>query len=94
MGGQAQVSCNLVAPLTVGPAAVYDAVAAHVMVDRAELVGLVPAAVVDAADPTRWAQLDLDPSRTIEARLLTRTRPAQDAGPGPADDGDGGAPAR
>ncbi|HET9441818.1 MAG TPA: hypothetical protein VFO65_00770 [Acidimicrobiales bacterium] len=70
--GRAQVSCNLVDPLAAGggPAAVYDAVAAAgAPVERAELVGLVPAAVLHAVPSRRWAELDLDPSRTIEARL-------------------------
>ncbi len=72
VGGRAQVSMNLVDPLVVGPAQVYDAVAARVAVDRAELVGLAPAAVVDAVARQRWAELDVDPSRTIEARLAER----------------------
>ena len=38
--------------------------------ERAELVGLVPAAVLDAAPLERWAELDLAADRTIEARLL------------------------
>ena len=66
VGGRAQVSMNLVDPDRLGPAQAYDAVAARVAVDRAELVGLVPAAVLDAVDPGRWAELDLGPSRTIE----------------------------
>jgi glutamate formiminotransferase len=69
VGGRAQVSCNLVNPLVVGPGAVYDAVAASTEVARAELVGLVPAAVAAAIPASRWAELDVDPSRTIEARL-------------------------
>ena len=74
VGGRAQVSCNLVDPLVAGPAAVYDAVAAAsatagVAVDGTELVGLVPAAVLAAIAPARWAALDLSPSSTIEARL-------------------------
>ncbi|MEO6121591.1 MAG: glutamate formiminotransferase [Acidimicrobiales bacterium] len=69
LGGQAQVSCNLVSPTEVGPAAAYDAVAAQVAVDRAELVGLLPAAVLDAIPPARWPRLDLAADRTIEARL-------------------------
>lgn len=74
VGGRAQVSCNLVEPLVAGPAIVFDAVAAvaaaaGVQVDGAELVGLVPAAVLAAVDPSRWHDLDLDRSRTIEARL-------------------------
>ncbi|MGI8778013.1 MAG: glutamate formimidoyltransferase [Acidimicrobiales bacterium] len=75
LGGRAQVSTNLVDPLHVGPAQVYDAVAARVAVERAELVGLAPAAVVDAVDPRRRAELDVEPSRTIEAHLADRGPP-------------------
>jgi glutamate formiminotransferase len=64
-----QVSCNLIEPAAVGPGAVFDAVAERAAVARGELVGLVPTSVLDAEDPARWALLDLDPSRTIEARL-------------------------
>jgi glutamate formiminotransferase len=69
-----QVSCNLIAPAQVDPAAAFDAVAsqaarAGAAVARAELVGLIPAALLDAVPRHRWAELDLDPSRTIEARL-------------------------
>jgi len=72
--GATQVTCNLIDPWAVGPAQVYDAVdglgrEVGVSVNRAELVGLVPAAVVDAAPRARWRQLDLDPGRTLEARL-------------------------
>ncbi len=70
--GGVQVSMNLVDPERCGPAEVYDLVAGQAAVSRAELVGLVPASVVDATDPERWDQLDLDPARTIEARLGTR----------------------
>ncbi len=72
VGGRAQVSMNLVDPFAVGPAQVYDAVASRVAVDRAELVGLAPAMVVDAVAPQRWTELDIDPSRTIEARMVER----------------------
>lgn len=74
VGTAVQVSCNLLEPLRVGPAAVYDAVAALAPVARAELVGLVPAAVLAAVDPERWADLDLSPGRTVEARLATCAR--------------------
>ncbi len=67
--GGAMVSMNLLDPLSTGPAAVYDAVASRAEVARAELVGLLPAAVLDATPRDRWASLDLAPSRTIEARL-------------------------
>lgn len=69
VGSSLQVSCNLVDPLRFGPEAAYDAVSALVPVTRAELVGLAPEAVVTAVPPDRWSELDLDSSRTIEARL-------------------------
>jgi len=69
-----QVSCNLIDPDRVGPAEIYDAVAAQAAmggatIARAELVGLLPRAVLERIDATRWAQLDLSMERTIEARL-------------------------
>lgn len=72
VGDHVQVSCNLVEPTSVGPAAVYDAVAAVTPVARAELVGLAPAEVVRAVDRRRWAELDLDEDRSVEARLGRR----------------------
>ena len=69
VAGGVQVSMNLVDPRHVGPAAVYDAIAARARVARAELVGLVPRDVLDAIDEARWEQLDLAPDRTIESRL-------------------------
>lgn len=68
VGGHAQVSCNLIDPDRVGPAALYDAVASRAAVARAELVGLLPARVLAAIPTARWRSLDLGPSRTIEAR--------------------------
>lgn len=65
-----QLSFNLVDPLRVGPATVLDAAsAAGARVVRAELVGLAPAALLERTERARWAELDLDPARTIEARL-------------------------
>ena len=74
VGGRPQVSCNLVDPAALGPAAAYDAVAAlaaaaGTRVVGAELVGLVPASVLRAVPAERWGDLDLGPDRTIEARL-------------------------
>lgn len=74
VSGSAQVSCNLVEPLRLGPAQAYAAVAGAaadegVGVARAELVGLAPRAVVDAVAPEDRAVLGLDLQRTIEARL-------------------------
>ncbi len=69
LDGVGQVSCNLIDPLAVGPDAAFEAVARHVAIARAELVGLVPARVLEAIPSSRWRMLDLSPSRTIEARL-------------------------
>ncbi|HWG74710.1 MAG TPA: hypothetical protein VG184_11725 [Acidimicrobiales bacterium] len=72
VGGGVQVSCNLTAPRQVGPAAAYDAVASRASVARAEVVGLVPRAVLEATPRQRWSELGLSPSATIEARLAGR----------------------
>jgi hypothetical protein len=69
VGDRVQVSMNLVDPLRVGPAAAFDAVAALAPVAGAELVGLVPQAVLDAVAPERWAELDLDARCSVEGRL-------------------------
>jgi glutamate formiminotransferase len=69
VGQHVQVSMNLVDPFTVGPAEVYDAVAARAAVDRAELVGLVPRALLERTPTARWLDLDLGEDRTVEARL-------------------------
>jgi glutamate formiminotransferase / 5-formyltetrahydrofolate cyclo-ligase len=69
IGEAVQVSMNLVAPQEVGPAQVFDAVATRVGIERAELVGLAPRAVLDATPRHRWSELDLAEDHTIEARL-------------------------
>jgi len=69
LGDSVQVSCNLIDPWIAGPGAVFDAVASQVAVGRAELVGLLPRGVLLGEPRHRWKELDLDPSRTIEARL-------------------------
>ncbi|MGO8863425.1 MAG: hypothetical protein ACLQRH_22090 [Acidimicrobiales bacterium] len=74
VGERAQVSCNLVEPATLGPAQLYDLVGAHVeeaggSVVGAELVGLVPESILRAVPSARWAELDLSPEQTVEARL-------------------------
>jgi glutamate formiminotransferase len=76
LGDRVQVSMNLVDPTVVGPAQAYDAVASLAPVSRAELVGLVPAAVLTPVPQHRWPELDLDPARTIEARLEAAGHPA------------------
>jgi glutamate formiminotransferase len=77
VGDHAQVSMNLVVPDELGPAAAYDlvrdeALASGAAVDGAELVGLVPEAVLRAIPQARWPELDLAADRTIEARLVER----------------------
>jgi glutamate formiminotransferase len=72
VGPGIQVSCNLVAPWSVGPADVYDRVAAHAGIERAELVGLIPEKVLRAVPSRRWTSLDLAEDSTIEARLADR----------------------
>jgi glutamate formiminotransferase / 5-formyltetrahydrofolate cyclo-ligase len=69
IGDEVQVSMNLVALDTIGPADAYDLIEAQAPVSRSELVGLVPQDVLDRTPSDRWSQLDLDPDRTIEARL-------------------------
>ncbi len=74
VGDRVQVSCNLVAPGSTGPAEVFDVVATRAAaagsaVAGAELVGLVPRSVLEAIPPRRWAELDLAEDRTIEAAL-------------------------
>ncbi|HVA73132.1 MAG TPA: hypothetical protein VNF71_01030 [Acidimicrobiales bacterium] len=69
VGRSVQVSCNLIDPWIAGPGAAFDFVASRTGVQRCELVGLVPAAVLSAEPRHRWAELGLDPSATIEARL-------------------------
>jgi glutamate formiminotransferase len=72
VGDEVQVSMNLIDPLVVGPAVVWDAVEALAPIRYAELVGLVPAAVVQAAPAARRTQLGLSDDVTIERRLADR----------------------
>jgi glutamate formiminotransferase len=74
VGGGAQVSCNLVDPAQLGPAQAYDVVRRLVeeaggAVAGAELVGLLPEAVLRAIPGSRWAELGLSTDQTVEARL-------------------------
>jgi glutamate formiminotransferase / 5-formyltetrahydrofolate cyclo-ligase len=74
-GDTVQVSCNLIDWRVAPPSAVYDAVERRLegseVIRRAELVGLVPRAVLDAEDPQRWASLGLSADATIEARTAS-----------------------
>jgi glutamate formiminotransferase len=74
IGARAQVSCNLIDPALIGPARVYESVAALVedaggSVHGAELVGLIPETVLKAIPPSLWAALGLSADLTVEARL-------------------------
>jgi hypothetical protein len=64
-------------PGNTGPADAFNAVVGlaateHVQVLRAELVGLLPRAVLRAVPEERWGELDVSEERTIEARLEER----------------------
>jgi glutamate formiminotransferase len=74
VGGRAQVSCNLIDPAALGPSQLYDMVADLVeqaggRVEGAELVGLIPAAILAAVPAPRRAALGLSTDVTVEARL-------------------------
>jgi len=72
IGTFTQISCNLIAPLRVGPSTVYDEVVELLpqgAIDHAELVGLIPEVVLRTQDPARWEQLDVSYEKTIEARV-------------------------
>ncbi len=73
VGDRVQVSMNLIDPLRVGPAVAWDRVAELAEIAGAELVGLVPEAVLEGVSAGRWDELDLAADRTIEARLAART---------------------
>lgn len=91
LGGAVQLSFNLVDPARFGPADAYDGAAAlGLRIARAELVGLAPAAVLEAVDRGRWEQLDLSPDRTIEARAGggSWSPPARPTRPGAVRDGE------
>ena len=71
LGDRVQVSCNIVDTAALAPSQVYDEVAAMLTggaIERCELVGLVPASLLEREDPARWAQLGLSAEATIEAR--------------------------
>ena len=77
LGDEIQVSMNLISPDVAGPAFVFDEIAKHADIDRAELVGLVPARVLTQIAKSRWAELDLSKEKTIEWCLAARNRAMQ-----------------
>lgn len=74
VGNYTQISTNLIAPHLVGPAEVYDRVAKLAKIERAELVGLLPARILAAIPRSRWTELDVGTERTIESRIARRNR--------------------
>ena len=74
-GPDVQISCNLTDPLRLRPDHVYDLIDGALRaagqgaprIARAELVGLLPEAVLAAIPAKRWDALALAPDRTIEA---------------------------
>lgn len=77
VGARVQISTNLIEPRRVGPLEAFDRIAATadahgVRVMNGELVGLLPAEVLERIPMSRRERLDVDESRTIEARLGRR----------------------
>ena len=70
----AQVSMNLIAPTQVGPAEVFDMISEMAQIDQCELVGLIPANVLQQIPKNRWNALDLTAEKTIEWQLAARNR--------------------
>ncbi len=74
VGASFQVSMNLIDPIDTGPEHVYTRACELIegttaRIERCELVGLVPQAVLDRTTQSLWEVLDLSPERTIEGRL-------------------------
>ncbi len=81
LGTEVHVSFNLIEPHLVGPADAYDAVNRLAGIRRAELVGLVPEAVLAAIPVERWSELDLRADRTLEWRLAAASAPGRPGAP-------------
>lgn len=74
VGDRVQVSMNLINPMELGPMEAFDAVGELAGTEGAELVGLIPQAVLDVIPPSRWKQLDVSTEQTIEFRLAERAQ--------------------
>lgn len=77
VGDHVQVSMNLIDPYRVGPLDAFERVMSvassyGARVSHGELVGLVPADVLERIPEEKWERLDLGVDRTIEARLQAR----------------------
>ena len=76
VGSHIQISMNLIEPFVIGPAEIYEQVRSlalerQMLIERSELVGLIPDAVLCAIPESNWAALDLARDRTIEHRLVS-----------------------
>jgi hypothetical protein len=73
LGDAVQLSCNLIDQNVLTLSTIYDNVLGQLgpngRINRAELVGLLPASLLNQEDPQRWEQLGLSSDATIEARL-------------------------
>lgn len=74
VGDHVQISMNLVEPFAHGPLAVYEEIEGlcaerDLRIERAELVGLVPEAVLRPIPRHLWTRLDLGADRTVQYRL-------------------------
>jgi len=74
LGETLQVSCNLVDPIALGIEKTYDLIAEQVRelggkIRGCELVGLLPARVLNEVARDRWEMLGLSEEATIESRL-------------------------
>jgi glutamate formiminotransferase len=77
VGSHVQISTNLVEPRRVGPMQAFDRIRTSAESNGArathgELVGLLPSEVLERIPTSRWSELDVDESRTIEAQLARR----------------------
>lgn len=77
VGPRLQISTNLIEPRRVGPMEAFDRIATSAdthgaRASHGELVGLLPADVLERIPATRRERLDVDDSRTIEGRLAQR----------------------
>jgi hypothetical protein len=67
---------NLIEPFVIGPAEVYEQVRSlalkrQILIERSELVGLIPDTLLRAIPESNWAELNLSRDRTIEHRLIS-----------------------
>lgn len=69
VGGETQLSTNLIDPIAFGPFDLYRQVAKEVPIKSCELVGLVTLEVLQRIPKQYWRILDLDWDKSVEARV-------------------------